>query len=1069
MKYLLIFTVALGVTFAEGGILFSASYKKSVVPEIAKGGGSSSYGRGGVIKDAVTGGALNAAAKGFRPYNYPLKGNISSKAGTIEFKYKPMLPDFPASSKGTIFATMIRAKAGDPFYNGLSIGLNLKPGNKKYVWVIIKAQKRGGKVPQVYRLVELKNRQWYKFAVCWDKKKVALFIDGKMLGQIPRPENIIGGKLLKIGGAHEKDFAHGLIADVKIYDRSIYSTKVKRKQSNLIGKHAAFTPAVQRIHKQVITQSAFDYTVMMEGTADMDNTMTRAYKDKSFRIAFQSNISVSIENQGDNLIKNPRLISNDRGRWWSRESITAEAIRGCKTDQEKMLAIWDFLRKNRVHSHHFFSYGYSGDPVWMLNIEGQTLCGFVGQAALGLLDIAIPSDKHMSRLMNGHVMSEGFVNGKHRFLDCDVDAFYLDRENDSLVSGDEISRDHELGKREHSYGPNFRSWQQGETTVSLIGRDDRYRYDLVNYKKKLAGKKLRGSTVVSYDYIIAMNLRPDEKISYRWDNIGKYGSNNKLKKKALYWWGNSLLTFNPRLSKERIKADGISNNIVLAPGKGLSIGAGKKGSLIYEMQSPYVICGGMVEAIFTGADANDKFSVDFSHDAKTWIPAIWKASGAGQHKVKVSLDKQFPKLSKVPNYKYFIRFTLKSKKAKSAFLNNIQLTADLLVSPLALPRLKLGKNHIEYRDDSGAQARKMLITYKWQESDKQSPLAAPGKPIFPKDNSVVKKTVFKFKWPKIKNAKTYRISVSRYADMRLPYRPGYDLNVKTTTHGSPFAGMFSPDTDYYWRVKACNKAGLWSDWSPIWKFHWEGPRVPVKLSLKQDGIKTILHWQKNSRGKAPVAYDVYASNEKGFSISKQAYSMVVYGFKANKDDKEFGMTSKQQSNFLGRTSSSSMVVVDPASNKRNMNRTFYRVVAIDENGVESACSDYVKMPHPYIYSQAPKTASVNKLFRYETKILKSLGDLQWRTGQRPFTRFWEKEGYVFSLKGAPAWLKIDAKTGIVSGIPTQKGVFKAKIEVTNTFPCEVQKYHWKPKIKTSTASQSFKLVVKPTITQGEKR
>jgi Concanavalin A-like lectin/glucanases superfamily len=226
MKYCLTFVMCvlvLGMACAEDGVLFSSSYKKSLTAEIAKGGGIPRSGRGGIAE----GGGLNAA-KGFRPYNYPLAKNILSKSGTIEFRYKPMLPDFPASSKGTTFVVMMQAKAGGPRYNGIGIGLNLKPGNKKYVWAIIKSPKKGEKTSQVYREAELKNGQWYKFAVCWDQDKVALFIDGKMLGKIPRPEKIFGGTQLRIGGAHEKDFAHGLIADFKIYDRFVYSTESKK-------------------------------------------------------------------------------------------------------------------------------------------------------------------------------------------------------------------------------------------------------------------------------------------------------------------------------------------------------------------------------------------------------------------------------------------------------------------------------------------------------------------------------------------------------------------------------------------------------------------------------------------------------------------------------------------------------------------------------------------------------------------------------------------------------------------------------------------------------------------------
>ena len=232
MKYCLsslLCVVVLGNAFAENGVLFSASYKKSTTAEVAKGGGRAYSGYGGIAE----GGGLNADAKGFRPYSYPLKGNISDAEGTIEFNYKPVLPDFPSSAKGTVFAVMMQARAGGPFYNGISIGLNLKPGNRKYVWVIIKAPKRGVKASQIYRSAEMKNGQSYKFAVCWDSDKVAFFIDGKMLGKISRPEKIIGGTQLKIGGAHKKNFAHGVISDFKIYNRFLYNTAKKKFPSQL--------------------------------------------------------------------------------------------------------------------------------------------------------------------------------------------------------------------------------------------------------------------------------------------------------------------------------------------------------------------------------------------------------------------------------------------------------------------------------------------------------------------------------------------------------------------------------------------------------------------------------------------------------------------------------------------------------------------------------------------------------------------------------------------------------------------------------------------------------------------
>ena len=39
-------------------------------------------------------------------------------------------------------------------------------------------------------------------------------------------------------------------------------------------------------------------------------------------------------------------------------------------------------------------------------------------------------------------------------MDIDENMFYLDHENDKVVSGDDVAADHDLGKREHTWqGP----------------------------------------------------------------------------------------------------------------------------------------------------------------------------------------------------------------------------------------------------------------------------------------------------------------------------------------------------------------------------------------------------------------------------------------------------------------------------------------------------------------------------------------------------------------------------------------------------------------------------------------
>src|SRR5262249_9557868 len=113
---------------------------------------------------------------------------------------------------------------------------------------------------------------------------------------------------------------------------------------------------------------------------------------------------------------------------------------------------------------------------------------------------------HIARSMIGHVMSEIYYDGKYHFVETDGKAFYLELENRTLVSGDEIARDHLLARREQSHGPTFhcQGWRIGEQTSSVLGGDD-----VIDKAKP------------GYGYRLDLTLRPGEKMVYRWKYNGK--------------------------------------------------------------------------------------------------------------------------------------------------------------------------------------------------------------------------------------------------------------------------------------------------------------------------------------------------------------------------------------------------------------------------------------------------------------------------------------------------------------------------------------------------------------------
>ena len=71
--------------------------------------------------------------------------------------------------------------------------------------------------------------------------------------------------------------------------------------------------------------------------------------------------------------------------------------------------------------------------------------------------------------------------------------------------------------------------------------------------------------------------------------------------------------------------------------------------------------------------------------------------------------------------------------------------------------------------------------------------------------------------------------------------------------------------------------GVWGPWSPTWSFTPRGPTPPRDVALEFDLTRNrgVLRWAPDPRGEKPVAYRVYASDEKGFSVSDRPYKVTV--------------------------------------------------------------------------------------------------------------------------------------------------------------------------------------------------
>ena len=163
-------------------------------------------------------------------------------------------------------------------------------------------------------------------------------------------------------------------------------------------------------------------------------------------------------------------------------------------------------------------------------------------------------------------------------------------------------------------------------------------------------------------------------------------------------------------------------------------------------------------------------------------------------------------------------------------VDKIWFDTDLQCATRSLPSLFCGENHIQYRDETKGK-RNVRIIYGWQEEHCIKPPDIP-EPVFPDDGAELNQTDFEFRWKRPEGngsqVDDYHVQVSRCSDFRWCVCPTFDRYVSRTAYAGKtcwqpqFAGLLNPDEQYYWRVRARNAHGVWSDWSRVCAFSLAG-------------------------------------------------------------------------------------------------------------------------------------------------------------------------------------------------------------------------------------------------------
>jgi hypothetical protein len=415
------------------------------------------------------------------------------------------------------------------------------------------------------------------------------------------------------------------------------------------------------------------------------------------------------------------------------------------------------------------------------------------------------------------------------------------------------------------------------------------------------------------------------------------------------------------------------------------------------------------------------------------------------------------------------------------------------MAPMAMPEMVVGENAFTYSDQTPGE-RRVSITHNWVERSTSKPPTAPSGAVNPPDGGESNGTdvVFQWKAPEVPDGGKigdYQFELSRRADMKIPLSMDFyklvsrtaDANVVKDKDGRissarvksqytlALPGLLTPDEKYYWHVRAMNDKGVWGPWSKTWSFTARGAAYPTEVTVDYDQAKGAgkLKWKANPAGKRPMKYRIYGSDEKGFTISDQRFQSTV------------GMTKEEMAawnpwfpaNFVAETTATELAVLGSEVDLPAANKTYYRVVAVDEQGKRSGPSDYATAPRPLIYSKPEVIAKVGAEYRYQVCANRSLGDLSARMkGNDQVSGYFDIEKPKFALVQGPAWLMIDEATGALSGTPDAKG--RVQVTVTATIDRQARKLDEKALVwgnekvlattteRVGTATQTFVIDVR---------
>jgi len=426
-------------------------------------------------------------------------------------------------------------------------------------------------------------------------------------------------------------------------------------------------------------------------------------------------------------------ILNDRAPDCSSLKAIVESVtRGCKSDDQRVIAIYNYCRYD--HYHHAYPSEPGGiSALKLINVYGWGLCGGQHTVMAALWEAAGYQWRYRGWSSPGHTTVEVFYGGRWHYLDTFL-KFYAWMPDPQSPDGRTIAGQEDIKANPLLVTDGFRMDHARKVCYHANNRFD-YLGDKVNWTAPafmVCGDTLPGvlsgvrssrnagsprgwggirfddekySTAVDLPAGYALTLdwnKIDDAFYFRGRNRGGYhtcGDKDYRNCPAIgpllepyreldptRSWSNGTLVFRPDLSNEAMLSSLQQAENVVLDGRALKPkDAARPGVVVIEMSSPYVV------AKASGKIASQQAKVEVSQDLKTWTPA----------------DVADLTNAVAGAYRYFVRVTFQRP------VTAIELTSIVQHNQEALPYLAPGRNKItvDVADPAALGNNRLVVTY----------------------------------------------------------------------------------------------------------------------------------------------------------------------------------------------------------------------------------------------------------------------------------------------------------------------------------------------------------------------